>query len=164
MDANILACKDRIELLKQLQDSKATVDFTQGLDAKFVTEEIAKELSRIKTSMVHFAFDTMENQHKIVEGLQMFKRYSKLNERNTIVYMLTNFGTTVLEDMYRLEKIRQLGYLPDVRIYRKHTAPQILKDMQRWCNNRFLYHSSSFMDYVPRKDGKTIKELYFEED
>ena len=38
LDANLLACADRIELLKQLADSKARVDFTQGLDARFTTE------------------------------------------------------------------------------------------------------------------------------
>lgn len=27
--------------------------------------------------------------------------------------------------------------------------------------NRFLYCATSFMDYVPRKDGKSVRELYF---
>ena len=36
------------------------------------------------------------------------------------------------------------------------------RDMQRWCNNRIIYRSCpDFMQYVPRKDGKTIKEIYF---
>lgn len=48
LDANILACKDRIELLNQLADSKAKVDFTQGLDARFITEDVADALKRIK--------------------------------------------------------------------------------------------------------------------
>ena len=39
LDANLLACKDRMELLKQLADSNANVDFTQGLDARLITEE-----------------------------------------------------------------------------------------------------------------------------
>ena len=111
--------------------------------------------------MVHFAFDYMKNEKAIVKGLETYKKYSKVNPRNTIVYMLTNFDTTIEEDIYRLNKIRSLGYLPDVRIYRKPTAPRVLKDMQRWCNNRFIYHSVEFLDYVPRKDGKSIRELYF---
>lgn len=28
-------------------------------------------------------------------------------------------------------------------------------------NKRFVYRSCDFMDYVPRKDGRTIRELYF---
>lgn len=48
LDPNILACSDRKELLQQLIDSKALVDFTQGLDARFITEDIAEMLKKIK--------------------------------------------------------------------------------------------------------------------
>lgn len=161
LDANLLACKDRIELLQQLADSKAKVDFTQGLDARFVTEEIAHALTKIKIKMIHFAFDFMKNERAIVKGLEIYKRVSRTPEDKAIVYMLTNYDTTIDEDLYRLNLIRKCGYLPDVRIYRKATAPQVLKDLQRWCNNRFIYRSCDFMDYIPRADGKTIKELYF---
>ena len=77
--------------------------------------------------------------------------------------MLTNYDTTIEDDLYRIGKIREVGFSPDVRIYRKESLPKphILRDLQRWCNNRFLYRSCEFMDYVPRKDGKTIKEIYF---
>ena len=161
LDANILACKDRVELLKQLIDSNAYVDFSQGLDARFITEEIAMLLNQIKIERIHFAFDFMKNEKKIVEGLRIFKQICDMPDRNAVVYMLTNFDTSIQEDLYRVNMIKKLGYLPDVRIYRKNTAPRILRDLQRWCNNRFLFRSCDFMDYVPRRDGKTIKQLYF---
>lgn len=120
-------------------------------------------LGRIKIERVHFAFDFMKFEKKIVEGLRTFQEVNKLPDNKAIVYMLTNFDTTIQEDLYRLEKIRSLGYIPDVRIYRKNTAPKVLKDLQRWCNNRIIFRSCEFMDYVPRpdKEGKTIKQLYF---
>lgn len=96
-----------------------------------------------------------------IKGLQTYKRVCGTRENNAIVYMLTNYDTTIEEDLYRLRMIKQCGFLPDVRIYRKPAAPQILRDLQRWCNNRILYRSCDFMDYVPRADGKTIKQLYF---
>lgn len=161
LDANLLACKDRMELLHQLADSKANVDFTQGLDARFVTEEVAHALMKIKIKMIHFAFDFMKNEKQIVKGLNIFKEVSGMTDNKLVVYVLTNYNTTIDEDLYRVNMIRDLGYLPDVRIYRKPTAPRILKDLQRWCNNRFLYRSCDFMDYIPRADGKTIKKLYF---
>lgn len=162
LDPNLLACKDRNELLGQLIDSKAKVDFTQGLDARFITEEIAHALVKIEIKMIHFAFDFMKNEKQIIKGLRTFKEISGISDNKAAVYMLTNYNTTIDEDLYRLKMIRDCGYLPDVRIYRKPTAPQILKDLQRWCNNRFLYRSCDFMDYVPRSDGKTIRELYNE--
>lgn len=72
----------------------------------------------------------------------------------------TTDDTSIEEDLYRVKKVAELGYLPDVRIYRKPSAPQILKDLQRWCNNRIIYRSCDFMDYKPRADCKTIKEIY----
>ena len=54
-DPNILACKDWKELLQQLIDSKAAVDFNQGLDIRMMTEEKAQMLSRVKIKEIHFA-------------------------------------------------------------------------------------------------------------
>ena len=164
LDANILACKDRIALIDELAESGAMVDFTQGLDARFITEEVAEHLKKVKVKMVHFAFDLMENADDIIEGLKTYKKICGGDDRQSIVYMLTNYNTTIEEDLWRIEKIAECGYLPDVRIYRKPSAPKILQDLQRWCNNRILFRSCNFMDYVPRTDGKTIKELYFEKE
>ena len=165
LDPNILACKEHLELLQQLVDSKAKVDFTQGLDARFINENNLKLLKQIDIEMIHFAFDFMKFDKQITKGLKQAKEHLNLEDRKSVVYMLTNYDTSVDEDLYRLNKIKELGYMPDVRIYRKASLPKqhILKDMQRWCNNRFLYRSTEFLDYVPRKDGKTIKELYFKE-
>lgn len=161
MDSNILACRDRVELLHQLIDSGAKVDFDSGLDARFITEEIAFLLKQIKTKTWHFAFDLMKNKDAIMRGLQMFVDIVHPNRRNAKVYVLTNYNTTFDEDMERINLIRDVGLAPDVRVYRKNTAPRITRDLQRWCNNRFIYESvPDFMDYVPRVDGKTIRELY----
>lgn len=161
LDANILACKDRISLLQSLIDSGAAVDFTQGLDARFITPEIAEMLGKIKTKMYHFAFDFMKNEKQIVKGLKTFVDIVKPDERKCCVYVLTNYDTTFEEDIYRVRKLQELGLSPDVRIYRKNTAPPITRDLQRWCNNRFIYRSGvDFYDYIPRADGKTIREIY----
>ena len=160
LDANILACKERMGLLSQLSESKAYVDFTQGLDARFITDEVAIALKRVKKKAVHFAFDFMKNEKAIIKGLNTYRKFNNRSEHD-IVYILTNFNTTIEEDLYRVQMVKDAGFYPDIRIYRKQIAPQILKDLQRWCNNRFIYKSTSFMDYVPRSDGKTIKEIYF---
>ena len=162
LDANLLACKDKQELLQQLIDSKSQIDFTQGLDARFITADVAEMLKQIKIKRVHFAFDFMKYEKAIIEGLRIYKKISPLPDYKTIVYMLVNFDTTIDEDLYRVKKITELGYIPDIRIYRKPSAPQILKDLQRWCNNRLIFRSCDFMEYIPRKDGKTIKQLYFD--
>lgn len=139
LDPNLLACKDHLDLLQQLVNSGATVDFTQGLDARLITNKNVKLLSLIKVKMVHFAFDLMENEKKIVEGLELYKKATEIDERKTGVYILTNFNTTHGEDLYRVYKVRDMGYMPYIMIYNKPEAPQITKKLQRWCNNRFIY-------------------------
>ena len=38
---------------------------------------------------------------------------------------MTNYDTTFEEDLYRVKKVQELGICPDVRVYRKNSAPQI---------------------------------------
>ena len=152
-----------MDLLQQLVDSKAKVDFVQGLDARFITEENLELLKQINISMLHFAFDFMKFEKQIVKGLKLAKEKLEISDRKAVVYILTNYDTTVQEDLYRVQKVIELGFAPDIRIYRKETLPKrhILRDLQRWSNNRFLYRSCDFMYYAPRKDGKNNERIIF---
>ena len=160
MDANLLACDNAEELLMELIMSNANIDFTQGLDARLVDEHTAGLLSKLKIKMLHFAFDIMQHESRIIRGLRLFSKHSTTNSRNRKVYILTNYNTTHAEDWYRVKKVIELGYRPDIRIYRKGTHPQFLTDLARWANLSRLYRSCSFEDYIPRKDGKRCKDMY----
>lgn len=164
MDANLLACPEHEEIIRQLIDSKAKVNFNQGLDARFINDDNAKMLSKVKVKMMHFALDLPHNTDRVVQGLLTYRKYNpQVNMRNICVYVLTNFNTTFEEDYERIKRLQEIGLTPDVRIYRKDTAPKLIKDLARWCNNRFVYRSCpDFMDYVPRADGRTIRQIYFE--
>lgn len=160
LDPNILACKDRDNLLKQLIDSKARVDFTQGLDARFITKDITDALNQMKVQNIHFAFDFMKNENAILNGLSCFNQYYQKSRWNLNCYILTNYDTTLEEDWYRVKKVKELGFHPYVMIYQKGTHPQFLTDLARWSNSRFISKSVSFEDYIPRVDGKTCGQLY----
>ncbi len=160
LDPNLLACKDRLELLDQLAKSKAYVDFTQGLDARFITYEVAHKLKEIRCKSYHFAFDFMRNEEKIIQGLKIFHEIVQGKSKKAYVYVLTNYNTSFEEDMYRVKLIQSVGLDPDIRVYRKKTAPRITRDLQRWCNNRIIYRSQpDFFGYIPRKCGRTIAEM-----
>ena len=160
MDANLLACNDAENLLLSLIESKANLDFTQGLDARFIDVHTAQLLSKMKIKMIHFAFDMLQNESDIIRGLDLFQKYSMLTSRESKVYILTNYNTTHSEDWYRVRKVIEIGFSPDVRIYQKGTHSRFLTDLARWANNTRLYRSCSFEDYIPRKDGKRCGELY----
>lgn len=75
LDPNILACRQHMDLLKQLADSNAWVDFTQGLDIRLINEENIKALNRIKTKMIHFAWDNPADDLKA-----KFERFNELTD------------------------------------------------------------------------------------
>lgn len=149
LDPNILACSDHESLIQQLIDSRAYVDITQGLDARCITTDNAKLLSKVKTKMIHFAFDDLNQEKNIVKGLNIFKKITNIDERKTGIYILTNYNTTHEEDLYRVRVVQGLGYHPYIMIYEKTTAPKITKQLQRWSNNRIIYYSSdkNFQNY-----------------
>ncbi len=160
LDANILACKEREDLFKQLIKSKASICYTQGLDARLINDDIAKMICATKPKMVHFAWDLMKNEEKILKGLKIFSKHYKESYRKKRIYILTNFNTTLYEDYYRVKRVIDLGYSAYVMIYQKGTHPQFLTDLARWTNNACLFNSTSFEEYIPRKDGRKVSILY----
>ena len=147
LDPNILACKDHEKLLQQLIDSKAKVDINQGVDIRLTNPDNIKLLNQIKTPLIHFAWDNPND-----DLTEYFKRYSDLttikSDRNKIVYVLTNFNSTIDQDLYRIYTLRDLGYSPYVMIYQKDTADKQIKRLARWVNNRFIFCScEKFEDY-----------------
>lgn len=94
LDPNILACKDKFELLGQLSDSGAFVEFNQGLDARLCTEEVIDALNQIKIVKPHFAWDRYEDKKQVLPKLELISNELKLNKRCISVYVLTNYDTT----------------------------------------------------------------------
>ena len=147
-DPNILACREHPDLLQQLVDSKAYVDFNQGLDIRLTNEVNTDLLNRIKVKNIHFAWDNANDDLR-----PYFERYKahathKPNGCFGTVYVLTNFGSTMEENLYRVYTLRDMGYAPYVMVYDKPNAPREIKDLQRWCNNRVIYKSCErFEDY-----------------
>ena len=154
LDPNILACRQHPDLLQQLIDSKACVDINQGLDIRLTTEANIALINQIKVKEIHFAWDNAGDDLK-----PYFERYKALAKHKPhghygTVYCLTNFGSTMEENLYRIYTLRDLGYDPYVMVYDKPNAPREIKDLQRWCNNRFIFRSCErFEDY--KKGGDT---------
>ena len=141
LDPNLLACEDWKELLEQLIDSKAYVDFTQGLDIRLMTKEKAELLNKIKVKRIHFAWDNYE--FKTYEKLKEIRPFLEYPTNKLGVYVLTNFNTTLEQDLDRIYKLRELEYDPYVMIYEKWNAPKEIRKLQRWCNNKYIFRSKT---------------------
>lgn len=153
-DPNLLACRDHMDLLKQLEESKAWIDINQGLDARLLTPENIAAIKRLKIKEIHFAWDLMKNSKRIIRGLNTWKRYGKKDSHGSwgTVYVLVNFDTTMAENLFRIYKLRQMDFTPYVMIYDKPNAPKEIRWLQRWCNNKAVFKSCPrFEDYDPRR-------------
>lgn len=147
LDPNILACKEHEQLLMQLAKSKARVDFTQGIDIRLTNPDNIRILNNVKTSMLHFAWDNPKQD--LTGYFKQFSEYTAIkSDRNKSVYVLTNYNSTLDEDLYRIYTLRDLGYSPYVMIYQKETAPREIRRLQRWVNCRWIFRSvDKFEDY-----------------
>ncbi len=150
LDPNITACRDWKNLLQQLIDSGSWVDFSQGIDIRLMTEEKAEMVKRVKVKNIHFAWDKYEEKEKVLPKFRMFKELTGWDKRKLTVYVLTNFDTTMEQDLERIYALRELGYRPYVMIYDKaHTRPtDPVRKMQRWVNMRAVFENvERFEDY-----------------
>lgn len=148
LDPNILACRDRLDLLSQYADTGAWINYNQGLDIRLMCDEVADILNRTKLKDVHFAWDDPNT-----DLTNKFKTYAeasrKVHNRHGTVYVLTNYNSTIEADLYRIYTLRDLGFDPYVMIYDKPNADKQHRQLQRWVNNIKIFKTvKRFEDYL----------------
>ena len=147
-------CIKLLDLLEQLADSGAWVDFTQGLDARLLTMENIEAIGTIKLKEIHFAWDYIAESDAVMRGLRRYATYGRKNRHGqyATVYVLTNYDTTMKENLYRIYTLRDLGFDPYVMIYDKPHAPREIRLLQRWCNNRLIFRAEpDFYKFDPKR-------------
>lgn len=140
LDPNLLACTEHMVLLNQLAESRAYVDFTQGMDARLLTEANIAAINKVRLRNIHFAWDDMRQTDAVLRGLKLYAENAvrKPHGNYATVYVLTNFGTTLDDDLHRIYTLVSLGYNPYVMVYDKPHAPREVRRLQRWCNSVFI--------------------------
>ena len=152
-------------MLGQLEESRAMVDFNQGLDCRVLNEKKCLALEKIRIKEIHFAWDRFEDKEKVLPKLKMFSEIctQKMYGHHAIVYVLVNHTSTIEQDLERIYTLRDLGYWAYVMVYDKAHAPHVYTDLQRWCNNRFVFaRCPRFEDYkkVDKKEDKRQLSLF----
>ena len=146
LDPNITACKDKRDLMRQYRETGVMLDFTQGLDIRCLNDDDIEDINHMKIKRLHFAWDNPKDD---LEG--KFRMFAERFRRKTnigTVYCLTNFNSTMEENLYRIYTLRDIGYDPYVMIYNKPDAPKEIRHLQRWCNNKLIFKSvPRFEDY-----------------
>ena len=145
LDPNITACKEKRDLFRQYKETGATLNFNQGLDIRFINDDDIDDINHMKILKMHFAWDNpkddLENKFRYFAA-----NYNK--KHRGMVYVLTNYNSTMQENLYRIYTLRDIGFDPFVMIYNKPEAPKEIRELQRWCNNKFVFKKClKFEDY-----------------
>ena len=158
LDPNVLACRDWKDILSQLSESGAYVNFNQGVDIRLLTEEKAKMLGKIKIKHIHFAYDRFQERDMIEKKFKILKEQTGWNRAKVSVYVLTGFDTTIEEDLHRIMFLRSLNFQPYVMRYNKQNIPRghVLNKLARWVNTKQIFWKCptfwQYCEYI--KEGK----------
>lgn len=150
LDPNITACPECEDLFGQLAESNAYVNFSQGVDIRMMTDRKVELMKKIRVKMIHFAWDRYEDKELIVPKLEMFSEITGWDRHKVSVFVLTNFNTTLEQDLERIYTIRDIGFAPYVMVYDKeHTSmADDCRQLQRWVNKPWIFNSvKRFEDY-----------------
>lgn len=151
LDPNFFACRDWEDLAGQLIESKAWVNFNQGVDARVMTAEKIEAIRRMKMRAIHFAWDRYEDKDKVLPKLQMFREITGWDHNRVRVYVLTNFNTTIEQDLERIYTLRDLDCDPYVMIFDKGNTRNWddVRRLQRWVNNKYVWRKcKTFEEYT----------------
>lgn len=140
-DPNTLACPEWKDILQQLIDSKANVDFNQGVDIRLMTDEKCEMLMQMKIKHIHFAWDRYQDKEFVVPKLQRFKEMTGWSRDKVTVYILTNYDTTMEQNLERVKTCRELGFNPYIMRYDKEHIPRgsEINKLARYVNTKRIF-------------------------
>lgn len=166
LDNNILASPNFENNMNYLIENKITVNFTQGLDIRLINEKNAKILSKLKTAnhkfignQIHFAFDSLKYEKQVLEGINILKDHG-IKPYRLMFYILCEYDTSLKEDYYRFNLLKNNGCDPYIMIYNKSKKKNFLTRFQRFVNTR-IYKTCNYKDYLyfTKEDKILIESL-----
>lgn len=154
LDNNFFANPAWHDAIEYLLSAKQKVNL-HGVDVRIMDEEQAYWLNRLPLyKSIHIAWDfpQLDLTEKLREVIRYIKPYKLM------CYVLVGFNSTIEEDMYRIERLRELKIKPFVMPYRdfgnNHVPTQYEKDLAQYVNKPMIFKSCTFAEFSPRKGFK----------
>lgn len=164
MDNNVLASDYGLDQIEKIIRLDLRVDFNQGLDARLVTDDIARMLAKVKwIKRIRFGCDTPGQIAECERATSLIDKHGYKGEYFFYCILLDDFN----ESFSRVNHWRDKGkrFLPHCQPYRDlnnphQVIPQWQKDLARWADNKWVFRSCEFKDFEPRK-GFRCKEYFY---
>ena len=163
MDNNVLASDYGLQQIEKIVKLKLRVDFNQALDARLVTDDIAKLLAKVKwIKRIRFGCDTPGQISECERAASLIDKYGYKGEYFFYCILLDDFH----ESFNRVNHWRTKGrrFLPHAQPYRdlnnpRQIIPQWQKDLAGWADKKWIFRTCEFKDFEPRK-GFKCKEYF----
>ena len=104
---------------------------------------------------IHFAWDNIRDEKTIVKAIDILKDAGFNVRSNVSFYVLVGYNSSFEEDLYRCNRLRELGTNPFIMKY--HTRDKRLNNLARWANRKWLFWSIPFEEY--KKEGLTNRYI-----
>ena len=112
LDDNLLAFEDATDLLEQLIRRNVAVNFNQALDLRYLDEEKAKLLCRLRCSNIAFTRRNyhfgLNNAHHLERVRRKYELLHVTREDNVEFICMYGYNTTLAEDVERFRFLRSL--------------------------------------------------------
>ena len=149
LNNNTFSDPDWKETFEEIWDADLRVIDENGYDLRLINEEKADALKKTKfKGRIHYAWDFMKDEKKIIEGLKIAPK--------GMVYVLINYNTTIEEDLYRCEIINKNGFDPYIMPFRK--TPETWK-FKEFIDRRAYWKYENMTEGWNNYQGKKFKRF-----
>jgi len=107
-DNNILAMKYWENIFDEIIDIGKEVDFNQGIEARLITDKVAKLLCEMKIKYIRLAYDRPEEKKYVEKAINLLGTYN-FSKRDIFVYTLFNFNESPDDFFIRVRDILNWG-------------------------------------------------------
>jgi hypothetical protein len=107
-DNNILGSSIWRDVFLELIDLNVEVDFNQGMDARYVTEEVVDLLSKMKFPMIRLAYDYTQIRPHVEKATNLLKNHG-ISGRRVSFYVLYNYVESPDEFFYKVRDLLSWG-------------------------------------------------------
>lgn len=147
LDNNVLAHPHGIEQIDSMGHAQVRVDFNQGLDARLITTDVARMLSKLRwIRFVRLSCDTA-SMLPVIEQAVAYMREAGIAPFRFWCYMLVQ---DVEEAHRRALALDKLDIIPFAQPYRDYDGGEPTKEQRRfarWVNMRAAFKSCKWEDF-----------------
>ena len=153
MDNNVLACPWGLEQIEDMNGKDVRVDFNQGLDARLISDDVAKLLAGLKwIRFIRMSADTDAMLEVVLQAIE------RLGKRGVKPYRV--FVYVLVQEIESAERraiaLREIGANPFCQPYRdfetNEDPPLELRQLARWVNDKAIFKTvKTFSEYKARK-------------